>query len=69
MAVIWPIFRAGFDSLPYICRDADGIAAAFFINSSWAPFEAPPRILSMMVAGNIAGIFVIGGKMPRMERS
>jgi len=32
--VMCPIFLAGFDSLPYMCREAVGIATAFFINSS-----------------------------------
>lgn len=34
ITVMCPIFRAGFDSLPYMCREAVGIATAFFINSS-----------------------------------
>lgn len=69
--VIWPIFLAGFDSFPYICSAALGIAIARFISSLWESFDAPPRIFSIIVAGNIAGIAarVNDGIIPSIERS
>lgn len=69
--VMCPIFLAGFDSFPYICRAALGVATARFMSSLCESLEAPPSMFNMIVAGNIAGIVELGndGMIPRIERS
>lgn len=58
--VICPVFRAGLDSLPYICSAAVGIVSVCFNSSSWEDFEEPPSKLSIMVAGNMPSVTLEG---------
>lgn len=69
MSVIWPIFRAGLDSFPYMWSEALGRATACCMSAWWESLDAPPRMLSMIVAGKRSGIVEFGkdGMKPRME--
>ena len=68
MMVIWPIFRPGLGSLPYMWRAAFCVAMASFKILRCESVLMPPSMLSMIAAGVDIGVS-LGIEHPRIERS